>query len=241
MHRFRPLQPEGQRQQEHHRVPLGPRRRTSGSPSRCARRHQARLSAARRSIHYAAMLGHIHATDEILVISLKKLQDSVMFTRTEENPPISTGFASCAAMWLYEKRLCLHAVKFEINPADPLVSISYCHNYWKWCDAYAATYIYASNFSTPALQARESGYRGHIVGGAASTPPFDVDGFGVRVHVRTYHPYPGYEVVGYAAAMGQVNMSHSSRPANAHQNCWWDWPWTAGDPGPMKLTCSLTT
>lgn len=102
--------------------------------------------------------------------------------------------------------------------------------------AYAGTYSYANGVSTREYQVRYSGPRHAINGGNAATEPFSGDGAVPIVLIETYRPSPGYTTLGFATGGGSVTLQHT-RATNAHQKCWWNWPWTNEDIGSLRMYC----
>jgi len=102
--------------------------------------------------------------------------------------------------------------------------------------AQAAVYTYANNVSTGENVTRYSGLRSEIRGGDGNLEPYSVDGANPYVILETYHPAPGYRTIGFSQGVPPVAMIHT-KATSAHQKCRWDWPWSSGSIGSLKLTC----
>lgn len=102
--------------------------------------------------------------------------------------------------------------------------------------ASAATYTYANGASTAENAYHYSGVRSSITGGKAETEPFNAEGALPVAFIETYRPAPGYQTIGFASGGTTASMSHAAA-ANVHSKCHWDWPWTGGNVGKLKITC----
>ncbi len=99
--------------------------------------------------------------------------------------------------------------------------------------AYAATY-YANNSPTSMNVVRSSGMLSSVSGGDASVVVGDL-GAPVQVFVETFHPNPGYKIIGSSSGNGGTTMFHTNA-TNAYQKCWW--AYTAGNVfGTLNTTC----
>lgn len=101
----------------------------------------------------------------------------------------------------------------------------------------AASFSYAYEVPTSALQARYSGNQSLIKGGFAKTQLFSPEGAAAIVRLETYRPAPGYQLIAASSSGESTRLSHL--PAvDASQLCFWNWPWSTVDIGKLKLTCS---
>lgn len=102
--------------------------------------------------------------------------------------------------------------------------------------ASAATYTYANATATAENAYHYSGARSSITGGQAETEPFNAEGALPVAFIETYRPAPGYQTIGFGSGGTTATLSHAAA-AGAHSKCHWDWPWTGGNVGNLKITC----
>lgn len=89
------------------------------------------------------------------------------------------------------------------------------------------------------MVSQSSGTRPSITGGRVEVELFSADGAGTEVHIETFIPNPGYQVIGSGTGGQYANLTHR-QVSNAQQYCFWEWPWAPGNIGSLELTCNTT-